>query len=443
VLQTTITITIISMLIETFPDELVHRIVAELHSDIAADKVSYESRRWPETREAGIHWTHGHLVPLSVINRQSRRVSLPRLFESVDIVCCSFGGEGVEVYCRYFEWLIEPLVSKPFHSHISTAIRWVSSQLVGVLFLALSNQVNRRINVVSHRRESYNSLDPDYHPFTITDLYKCTHYPLMDVLASLPNLQVLSGLHRPSEKFVTAISSSSLLSFKVSGYIYHVVPVERNRNNPDILRKLCIQEYCFGEVKSIEWLNAAGTVSVDRLDITDLQISRRFLDQPPTILSLKSIKVQINNNNYHEATGLTESLMRYILGSGQGVICVCFDAYNLSEGFKRIPSMPLIGSLLDVFSSDEDLYRYELGRATQQLGFNSSWNTWKIISLKVVSCPSDQNFLKALSERAAFLETLDIQHINEDELSKQWGRTVLSTVCVPFFFVVQGTHREV
>jgi hypothetical protein len=74
------------MKLDAFPDELVHLIVMELHSIVVADQAFYLSRRQRSERKVvGIYWTHTHLVPVSVVNRQFRRVSSPILFASVDV----------------------------------------------------------------------------------------------------------------------------------------------------------------------------------------------------------------------------------------------------------------------------------------------------------------------------------------------------------------------
>jgi hypothetical protein len=108
------------MSLETFPDELVNRIVIALHSPFVADKEFYVSKRRPERRKAGIHWTNDHLVPLSVINHQFRRVCLPFLFGSVDVIAQSYGGEGSEQYHADVQRFVE-LVS--LRSHVSAAIK--------------------------------------------------------------------------------------------------------------------------------------------------------------------------------------------------------------------------------------------------------------------------------------------------------------------------------
>jgi hypothetical protein len=104
------------MPIEELPDELVHRIVIELHSSIAVDKAFYVSRR----RKAGIHWTHVHLAPISTINKQFRRVALPTLFESVDIVVQDYGGDSFKQYSRDVERFIK---SASLRSDFASAIR--------------------------------------------------------------------------------------------------------------------------------------------------------------------------------------------------------------------------------------------------------------------------------------------------------------------------------
>jgi hypothetical protein len=246
---------------------------------------------------------------------------------------------------------------------------------------------------------------------------KATYDPLMDVLISLPNLQVLSGIHLPSEEFITAINNSSLPSVNVGGYVRRMsrVPVECIRSKPGMLRKLRIPGYYLDDAESIEWLSAASPVYVDYLDFSNLQIGTEFLDHPPTALSLNSIKVQIHpNDTSEEAAEFTEKLRRYIHGPGRGIKCVCFDASDAPRGFEPIKSMPLIGSVLDVFSSIAELYKYVISRTTLQSDSDGGWDAWKIISLQVVSCPSNQNYLKAVSEEAVFLETLNVEYIDSN-----------------------------
>jgi hypothetical protein len=104
---------------EAFPDELVHQIVAEFHSSSVADKEFYMSRRRPERRK-GIHWTHDHLTPISIVNHQFRRVCLPILHESVDTIAKSDRNEDMRQYHTDIKRFIN-LIS--LRKHISVAIK--------------------------------------------------------------------------------------------------------------------------------------------------------------------------------------------------------------------------------------------------------------------------------------------------------------------------------
>jgi hypothetical protein len=110
------------MPLETFPDELVNQIIVELHSSVVADKGFYVSKRQHETRKAGIYWTNDHLIPLSVVNNQFRRVCLPLLFESVNILALSYIGEDEEQYHTDVKRFVRLASSR---GDVSAAIRCV------------------------------------------------------------------------------------------------------------------------------------------------------------------------------------------------------------------------------------------------------------------------------------------------------------------------------
>jgi hypothetical protein len=106
---------------EALPDELVNRMIIELHLSVVADKAFYVSRQ-QERRKAGIQWTHDHLIPVSVVNNQFRRVCLPVLFESADIIAQSYDGEDEKQFRTYVEQFVK---FASLRSHVSTAVRCV------------------------------------------------------------------------------------------------------------------------------------------------------------------------------------------------------------------------------------------------------------------------------------------------------------------------------
>jgi hypothetical protein len=263
---------------------------------------------------------------------------------------------------------------------------------------------------------------------------QCTERALIGVLNALPDLREISGLYHPSKKFIRAINRSSLPTHIVGADENPPVSVKRIRTEPDILRKLRISSHEITDVKSFEWLTVASPVHVNHLEFLELQAGIMFLDQLPTISSLNSIGLTIDKYNYQEADEFTEKLRtRMHELSRQGLNLVSFNVFDLSGGFKKIPTMPLVGPLLNIFSSADAtgqdnvrrLYDYSITLATQQSSSYSNWDAWKINSLKIGWCPSDPSFLKALFERAPFLEELDIYEADEDS---QWAHAAFTTV---------------
>jgi hypothetical protein len=260
---------------------------------------------------------------------------------------------------------------------------------------------------------------------------------LVDLLGSLPNLQELSGFSLPFEQYIAAINGSSLPVITVDGDVHGMISMERlTSQKPDFLRKLRIQQYSINKDYSIEWLNAMTPIHVNHLEVWNLQTGSQFLDHPPTVLSLKSVGVQIDDLNHSQAPIFMEKLLTYIQGPGQSVTRINFDISDLWISYKEVHTFPVIGSLLDIFSSAEAinsddptrLDAYTICPATQQSSSHCDWNAWKTISLKIYSCPSDHEFLQAVSEQAFFLETLDISSSGTFELRNQWSCYVLTNV---------------
>jgi hypothetical protein len=110
---------VITMLLKAFPDELVNQIVTEFHLSSVADKEFYASKQRLKTLGAGIHWTHDHLIPISIVNHQFRRVCLPTLYESVDIIAQSHTDEDIR-QCHEDARQFSNLLS--LRRHISLAI---------------------------------------------------------------------------------------------------------------------------------------------------------------------------------------------------------------------------------------------------------------------------------------------------------------------------------
>jgi hypothetical protein len=273
-----------------------------------------------------------------------------------------------------------------------------------------------------------------------------TYLPLIDAFGALPNLQVLTGINCVSEQFIKAVNDSSIPSFNFCRHALDVLPLEHIKSNPDVVRKLRIQQYSLNTVAHMEWLSVATPVYIYDLMFPDVQTGSSFLDHPPTVSFVESIRVRTETNNDYEAARFTEKLRTYTHGPGQSVTRIDFSAWNF--WFERTPSLPWVGSLLNFLRSTEAtsqddpprLILYEISRAAQwQQSSYNDWDAWRITSLRILACPSEPQFFKALSKQAAFLETLWICE-GEQDFHEQWTLDALSKVCVFSPHLVRHTH---